>query len=157
MDTRYILTVNKLHDGQNAGSHIEKSLWKTEWHEFLLRNSQSHGVCHRHSLDNKIWRLSSELPLAPPLFPKAQGKKKAFDNTRPTVPKMSTECLLLITLWKREKNCCEHTALPAFQIYLQTLSTANIGTQVTKSVIQTKCQNFTSIFIKSILFYYPIN
>lgn len=138
MDIRYILTVNKLRNSQNAGRHTEKSLSKTEWHEFLLRNSQSHGVCHRHSLDSKIWRLSSELPLAPPFFPKAQGKNKAFDNFRPTVPKMNTECLLLITLGKREKNCCEHTALPAFQIYPQTLSTAEIGTQLTKSIIQTK-------------------
>lgn len=104
MDTRYILTFNKLHSSQNGGRHIEKSLLKTEWHEFLLRNNQSHGICYRHSLDSKIWRLSSELPSAPLLFPKAQGKNKAFDNVRPTVPKMNTECLLLITLRKRGKK-----------------------------------------------------
>lgn len=154
-DTRYILTFNKLHSSQNGGRHIEKSLWKTEWHEFLLRNNQSHGVFYRHSLDSKIWRRSSELPLAPLLFPKAQGKNKAFDNVRPSVPKMNSECLLLVTLRKREKNCCEHTALPAFQNYLQILSAADIGTHLTKSVVWTKFQNFTSIFIKSILFYYP--
>lgn len=115
-DTRYILTFNKLHSSQNGGRHIEKSLWKTEWHEFLLRNNQSHGVCYRHSLDSKIWRLSSELPLAPLLFPKAQGKNKAFDNVRPTVPKMNTECLLLVTLRKREKTAVSILPYQHFRI-----------------------------------------